>query len=80
MSHQNRIRYRIQGKTYYKEGDVPVTPDMMGIVSEIWTMSNPKGDTFKLLIRRGKPNNFSLYDAKDKCVLRTYSISKIEDK
>ena len=49
----------------------------LGIIDEIWDMSNPKGETFKLLIRRGRSNSFALYDIKDRCILRTYSISKI---
>lgn len=77
MSRQNKERYRIQGKVYYKDGDLPVSDDMMGIINERWSMSNPKGETFTLLIRRGRSNNFSLYDSKDRCVLRTYSITKI---
>lgn len=73
----NKERWKIQGKTYYKEGETPVTEDMTGIIDEIWNMSNPKGETFKLLIRRGRSNSFALYDIKDRCILRTYSISKI---
>ena len=56
----NKERWKIQGKTYYKEGETPVTEDMAGIVDEIWNMSNPKGETFKLLIRRGRSNSFAL--------------------
>ena len=73
----NKERWKIQGKTYYKDGETPVTEDMLGIIDEIWDMSNPKGETFKLLIRRGRSNSFALYDMKDRCILRTYSISKI---
>ena len=79
MSRVNKERYKIQGKTYYKDSTKPVSPDMDGIVDEIWNVSNPKGDTFTLLIRRGRSNSFSLYDTNDKCLLRTYSISKIGD-
>ena len=75
----NKERYRIQGKTYYKEEDLPVTDDMRGIVTEMWKMSNPKGAEFKMLIRRGKPNSFILYDSEDRRILKTYSISKIGD-
>ena len=75
----NKERWKIQGKTYYKESESSVTADMAGIVDEIWNMSNPKGESFRLLIRRGRSSQFSLYDKKDRCLLRTYSISKIGD-
>ena len=79
MVRGNKERYKIQGKTYYKESSIPVPTDMSGLIDEMWDMSNPKGDTFKMLIRHGKPNSFTLYDNNDKRVLKTYSISKIGD-
>ena len=73
----NKERWKIQGKTYDKESESSVTADMAGIVDEIWNMSNPKGESFRLLIRRGRSSQFSLYDEKDRGGGRTYSISKI---
>lgn len=79
MVRGNKDRYKIQNKTYYKEEELAVPSDMVGIVDEMWSMSNPKGENFKMLIRHGKSNNFSLYDSNGNLVLRTYSISKIGD-
>ena len=74
----DRERYKIQGKTYYKEEEEQVRPEDKGLVDEIWKMSNPKKETFRLLIRRGKSSSFTLYDEAGKRVLKTYSISKVE--
>ena len=53
----NKERWKIQGKTYYKDGETPVTEDMTGIIDEIWNMSNPKGETFKLWCYLNKNQN-----------------------
>lgn len=79
MARNGKERYRIQGKVYYKEANEPVNPSDRDIVDEIWTMSNPKGETFRMIIRRGKSSCFSMYDSNGKHMLRTYSISKIGD-
>ena len=80
MIRGNKDRYKIQGKTYYKDGEEQVNENDKGLVDEIWQMSNPKGELFRMLIRNGKSSTFILYDAKGNRVLKTYSISKIGDK
>lgn len=79
MTKSNKERYRIQGKVYYKEEEEYVNPKDRDIVDEIWKLSNPKGSTFRLMIRRGRCQSFSMYDSEGKHILRTRSISKIED-
>lgn len=72
-------RYRIKGKTYYKVGEEQVNPSDRDLVSEIWKLENPKGEKFKLLIRYGRSNTFTLYtdEVNTKQIYRTYSISRI---
>lgn len=71
-------RYKIRGKVYYKVGEEHIDPSDRGIVDEIWTMNNPKGETFRLMIRRGRSSHFSLYDSAGKNIVKTYSITKME--
>lgn len=74
----DKERYRIQGKIYYKESEEVVKPEDKLIVSEIWNMKNPKGDSFRLLISGGNSKRYSLYECNtDKRIVRTYSISKV---
>ena len=70
-------RFRIQGKTYYKVGEEAVSGDY-NIISELWLMSNRKGENFKLAIRYGsKTTSYTLYNEQGNRVLQTYSISEI---
>lgn len=78
MTRVNKERYRIQGKTYYKESEEQINESDKGLVDAIWVMSNPKKEQFKLLIRKGKSSTYTLYDLSNRRVLQTYSISKIE--
>ena len=80
MAKINKARYRIQGKIYYKEAEEYISSVDKGLVDDIWQMSNPKGEKFRLLIRRGKSSTYIMYDGKGNRVLKTYSISKVEVK
>lgn len=70
-------KFRIQGKTYYKINEVPTIGDL-SIISEVWSMTNPKGENFKLAIRYGSKNTaYTLYGESGQRLLKTYSISEI---
>ena len=80
MAKINKERYRIQGKIYYKEAEEDVSSADKGLVDDIWQMSNPKGEKFRLLIRRGKSSTYIMYNEKGDRMLKTYSISRVEVK
>lgn len=74
----DKERYRIQGKIYYKESEEPVKPEDKLFINEIWNMTNPKGENFRLFISGGNSKRYALYECStDKRVLKTYSISKV---
>lgn len=71
-------RFVIQNRTYYKEGELPVSDDDKCIADAIWTIKNVKGDHFKLIIRKGRRTTYSLYDEKGSLVTRPRSVRKVE--
>lgn len=73
----DKIRYRIKGKIYYKVGE---EVGDTSLVDAIWIMENPKKEVFRLLIGKyGK--RYTLYSGDGmhaKVVLKTTSISKVD--
>ena len=71
-------KYRIKGKVYYKVAEEVVSEEDKCIVSEIWSMTNPSGEEFRLLIRRGKSTQYALYAKGGGLIHRTNSISQVK--
>lgn len=71
-----RQKFRIKGKIYYKESEEIIRDEDRCLVDSIWRMSNPKGETFRLLISAGK-RRYTMYQNDGKLFLRTYSISPV---
>jgi hypothetical protein len=70
-------RYIIKGKTYRKVGEEPINDDDRCIVDAIWSMTNHKGEQFRLMVREGRSSSYRLYTQEGKFVCSTYSIRQV---
>ena len=74
---EEKVRYRIKGKIYYKISEEQLKQDDYDLVDGIWHVKNAKGDEFRLLVGKGG-RRYTMYTLDGKIqVLKTNSISKV---